>query len=336
MSKGDYHSFCSGLCFFAYPQPDKGKVGFLRPAIATVLERKRIATLRTVREAMIQTTQRQFVASDGVPLSYAVWHPVGDYRRTIAVLHGIGFNGEPYSSIIDDLPLQGTGLAALDLRGHGSSGGKRGSLPHHDRILADVFEWLDLLRQEYSGLPLYLLGESMGAIYGTLFAKAHGDTISGLILAAPPMFPSMTQIVHFDTARTILSMVIPFVRHQIVLTGWRLTVGSADQEFIEYRRTSPKALSSVSIGYLVRLGRAIAGIGLMGRVQIDCPVFLTFGTDDKVVSPLGCRWLFARIANSDKTLLAIQGARHTVLWDPFSAKLFSGLSPWIQDHEQGT
>jgi alpha-beta hydrolase superfamily lysophospholipase len=266
-------------------------------------------------------------------LSYTTWRPVGDCRRTIAVLHGIGFNGEPYASVIEDLPLQGTRLTALDLRGHGTSEGNRGSLPHHDRIISDISEWLGLLKQESPGLHLYVLGESMGVIYATLFAMAHGSAISGLILVAPPIVPSMKQLLHFDTARTILSLAIPFMRHHISLTGWRLAVGSADEDFVKYRRTSTLALSSVSIGYMARLGRAIASIGLVRRVQIECPILLAYGSDDKVVSPLGCRLLFSRIANPDKTLLEVRGARHTVLWDPHRAKLFSGLARWIQDHE---
>ena len=89
--------------------------------------------------------RRELAASDGERLGYAVWPATGEQRRTIAVLHGIAFNGEPYASISEDLPLEGTRLAALDLRGHGTSGGDRGSLPHHRRIVSDVREWLGWL-----------------------------------------------------------------------------------------------------------------------------------------------------------------------------------------------
>jgi alpha-beta hydrolase superfamily lysophospholipase len=102
--------------------------------------------------------RREMAASDGERLGYAVWRPAGEQRRMIAVIHGIAFNGEPYGSISEDLPLEGTRVVALDLRGHGTSGGGRGSLVHYDRIVADIRECLGWLREESPELPLYVLG----------------------------------------------------------------------------------------------------------------------------------------------------------------------------------
>ena len=282
---------------------------------------------------MIEMERRELAASDGERLGYAVWPADGEQRRTIAVLHGIAFNGEPYGSISEDLPLEGTRLAALDLRGHGNSGGDRGALPHYRRIVSDVREWLCWLKEESPEQPLYVLGESMGALYGALFGRAHGDTISGLILVAPPVALSMTQILHFDTARTVLSLAIPFRRHRIDLTGWRLAVGSADPDFINARRTSELAQSSVSIGYLTRLSQATMGLGMAGRIRIDCPVLLAYGSEDRVVAPWGCRRLFSRIMAPDKAMIVVPGARHTVLWDPHRSVFYDGLARWIQEHE---
>jgi acylglycerol lipase len=279
--------------------------------------------------------RREIAASDGERLGYAVWRPAGEQRRTIAVLHGIAFNGEPYGSISEDLPLEGTALAALDLRGHGTSGGTGGALVHYKRIVADIREWLDWLKEESPEVPLYVLGESMGSLYGTLFGMAHGGTIDGLILVAPPVAPSIKQILHLDTARTVLSLAIPFRRHRVALTGWRLAVGSADEDFISVRRTSELAQPSVSIGYLTRLSQAIMGMGIVGRVRIDCPVLLAYGSDDRVVSPWGCRRLFSRLAATDKEMMVIAGARHSVLWDPNRFQFYDGLARWIQGHERG-
>jgi acylglycerol lipase len=286
-----------------------------------------------VWESVIQMEHREMAASDGERLGYSVWRPAGEERRTIAVIHGIAFNGEPYGSISEDLPLEGTRLAALDLRGHGTSGGDRGSLVHHRRMIADIREWIDWLREESPELPLYVLGESMGALYGTLFGMAHGGKISGLILVAPPVVLSLKQALHFDTAKTILSLAIPFRRHRIGLTGWRLEVGSADEDFIRERRTSKLAQDSVSIGYLTRLSQAIMGLGIVGRVRIDCPVLMAYGSDDRVVSPWGCRRLFSRIKAPGKRLTTVPGARHTVLWDPHRSNFYDGLARWIQEHE---
>jgi alpha-beta hydrolase superfamily lysophospholipase len=126
---------------------------------------------------------------------------------------------------------------------------------------------------------------------------------------------------------------VPFRRHEVNLTGWRLTVSSADEDFIRERRTNELAQSSVSVGYLTRLGRAILGLGLVRRVRIDCPVLLAYGSDDRVVAPWGCRRLYSRISNPDKTLLVVQGARHTVLWDPHRSTFYDGLARWIREHE---
>ena len=89
----------------------------------------------------------------------------------------------------------------------------------------------------------------------------------------------------------------------------------------------------MSVGYITRLSLAIMGLGMVGRVRIDCPVMMAYGSDDKVVSPWGCRRLFSRIMAPDKRLIEVPGARHTVLWDPHRSNFYDGLARWIQEHE---
>src|SRR5215211_2544777 len=90
--------------------------------------------------------------------------PDGTIRRgSLLLVHGLGEHSGRYGHVGERLAAMGIHVRGYDHRGHGESGGPRGSVPHPDALLDDlraVFE--DLARRGVGDAPPFLLGHSLG------------------------------------------------------------------------------------------------------------------------------------------------------------------------------
>ena len=106
----------------------------------------------------------------------------GVRRGAAVIVHGFGGSGdEPHVAALADA-LQDSGLDVLtyDARGHGASGGEA-TLGDRERL--DVAAAVDAIAVD--GLPLVLVGASMGAIAALRYA-AHADGLAGVVSVSCP------------------------------------------------------------------------------------------------------------------------------------------------------
>lgn len=100
-------------------------------------------------------------SADGTPLSGRHW-AVDTPKAVMALVHGFGEYCGRYEPMAAHLNAQGIAVTALDFRGHGKSGGKRGVVKSYKDFRADLDALLMKTRDLYHGVPLILYGHSMG------------------------------------------------------------------------------------------------------------------------------------------------------------------------------
>ncbi len=136
-----------------------------------------------------QLHDKYYLTEDGARLPLHSWLPKA--RTTHAVIIGVhGFND--YSYFFRQPPAeyfsnQGIACFAYDQRGFGAAP-QRGFWAGRETYSTDLQNFIRLIKQRYPGLPIYLLGESMG---GAVVIAATRDTrmppVDGIILAAPAL-----------------------------------------------------------------------------------------------------------------------------------------------------
>jgi alpha-beta hydrolase superfamily lysophospholipase len=132
-------------------------------------------------------TDSYLLTRDGVKLPSRVWGP--DHPKAVIVaLHGMG----DYSNFIA-LPAahwaeHGIATLAFDQRGFGASPGP-GLWSGGDAMRNDLADALAAARAKYPGVPVYVLGESMGgAVVLSALATADPPKPDGIILVAPAVW----------------------------------------------------------------------------------------------------------------------------------------------------
>lgn len=126
-----------------------------------------------------------FLSHDGLKLYYRHWD-VQEPKAILCIVHGLGEHSNRYQHFAHSLAEHGISVFALDLRGHGLSQGKKGHTPNSDLLLSDVEELLKTARAEYTDLPMYLFGQSLGGnIVANYVLKMNTNELAGYILCSP-------------------------------------------------------------------------------------------------------------------------------------------------------
>lgn len=127
-------------------------------------------------------------ADDGTPLAVRFFEPDEGASRRGAVLIGgaMGVRQDYYRAFAAWLAQQGFVVATFDYRGSGESWPVSGTLRGYR---ADLFDWardtdtvIESLAARSEGLPIYLIGHSLGAQLPGLLR--HRDRLSGLLSVA--------------------------------------------------------------------------------------------------------------------------------------------------------
>ncbi|MGB3183059.1 MAG: lysophospholipase [Cyclobacteriaceae bacterium] len=123
---------------------------------------------------------------DGTALYARYWKPVSPARAVICIVHGLGDHSGRYAELAGYLTSIDIAVYAIDLHGHGLSGGKRGHIHTYQALLDDVEILLKQARLTYLDLPMFLYGHSFGGGIVANYLQLHSSKeLTGAILSSP-------------------------------------------------------------------------------------------------------------------------------------------------------
>src|SRR5512141_1608265 len=109
-----------------------------------------------------------------------------DPRCIVLIAHGYGEHAGRYEHVaqrlVDDL---GAAVYAPDHRGHGRTSGATGLVEDGELLTTDLHDVAVAAQAEHPGLPVALIGHSMGGLIATRYAQRFGDELSALVLSGP-------------------------------------------------------------------------------------------------------------------------------------------------------
>ena len=137
----------------------------------------------------------EFRMNDGYMLPYRIYKPVNP-KAVVIALHGFNDYSKAFESLCDYFYRQEIACIAYDQRGFGATV-LRGIWPGEGVLQADLKAVIGLVREDFNGTPLYLLGESMG---GAVIMSGHhryqtffDQHVTGSVLLAPAVWARHTQ-----------------------------------------------------------------------------------------------------------------------------------------------
>lgn len=241
-------------------------------------------------------------------------------KAVTLLIHGLNGHGRHSSNLwtANSLLNAGFTVVAIDVEGHGLSGGVRGFVPDIETAVAgDVVAVLLRTRARYPTLPLFLMGNSMGGLSAALSALAlqrngprGGALLSGVVLQCPLIRTAKPPGRLMRLAAATLAAVFP----KLPLLPPPPAAAAAAAARIALLADELCYSGRLRVGTGLALLRASAS--LAARLSDwDVPLLLQHGLDDAVVAPHGSRELLAAASSADKTLIEYQ-AGHNLLAEP--------------------
>src|SRR5437868_4053379 len=121
--------------------------------------------METSVEAVGVAAEEEHFEVPGVTLFRRSIRPLTAAWAHLAVVHGYGDHCGRYEHFMQWTAARGVACHALDMRGQGRAGGRRGYTSQWEQYLNDLTAFLarDALRNR-EGRPLFILGHSHGAL----------------------------------------------------------------------------------------------------------------------------------------------------------------------------
>jgi alpha-beta hydrolase superfamily lysophospholipase len=200
----------------------------------------------------------------------------------VLIVHGLGEHSGRYKEMAQRLHTQNFAVRAYDHYGHGQSSGVRGVLPSRRRLVDDLAHIVNFTRRTVGqGLPLILLGHSMGGLVAAHAVALNRVRIDGLVLSSPALDAGL------NFGRRLLLAILPtFAPHLRVRNGLDANGLSHDPEVIKAYQHDTLVHDRIS----ARLGRYIADAGpqvVKAAKHWHTPTLLLYAGQDRLVNPQG-------------------------------------------------
>jgi len=141
----------------------------------------------------------RYVTRDGLRLGLTHWDAQGPFAVIVA-LHGMSDYSNAFAIPAPFWAEHGITTYAYDQRSFGRSPGP-GVWPGNTMLRRDLADFVDAVKTRHPGLPVYVLGESMGgAVAMTAFASDTPPKADGLILVAPAVWSQRTMPLYYRVA----------------------------------------------------------------------------------------------------------------------------------------
>ena len=272
-----------------------------------------------------ESTLSTFTASDGENLAVQDWHlPEGlAARGAVLVIHGLGEHAGRYDPLARVLNGWGFTVRSYDQYGHGESDGPRGGLPHPNRLLDDLADLVESARVRNPGLPLVLLGHSLGGLLAASFVARTLMAVDGLVLSSPALATRLSPV-----QKALMAVVPRNAPNLAVSNGLDPQYLSHDPRVVEAYLNDPRVHDRIS----GRLARFIADEGELVRSRARAwrvPTLLMYAGDDHLVDPTGSQVFAAQAPRDHVTSRCFDGLYHEIFNERDCQPVYDCLRQWL-------
>ncbi|HLI21685.1 MAG TPA: lysophospholipase [Stellaceae bacterium] len=276
-------------------------------------------------------TDTDYVAIDGAQLPLKSWLPEGKPKAVILAVHGINDYSNAFAIPGKIWADDGIATYAFDQRGFGAAP-ERGRWVGTYQLDADVSTMSRLLRAKYPGVPLYLLGESMGGAVAitaeTGWAGAARPDVDGLILVAPAVWGEQTMNVFYRTALWFADHVMPGV----TFTGQSLHILPSDNiPMLRAFSRDPLVIKETRVDTIKGLVQ-IMSEALAAAPKLKVRTLLLYGAHDELVPITPVKEFVGTLpktAGGEDTIAYYNAGYHMLLRDLDGATVADDVESWM-------
>ena len=262
---------------------------------------------------------------DGLTMFAQGWVPDGEPKAVVALHHGHGEHIGRYAHVGAVFAAAGYALLGYDLRGHGKSGGARGSSPSVDAYFKDMEGFLGEVKVRYPSTPRFGYGHSLGGLFLLAHCLYQPIDLKGMIISSPALETAVQQ----QKLKLLLVQTLGSLAPTLTLPTDLVPAHiSRDPQVVTAYINDPLVHNKISAG----LGRAsldAIAIAYQGAAKLSLPVLLVYCSDDKIAFPSGSEKFASLAPKSMLTVKRYEGLYHEPHNELEKAQVLGDYIQWL-------
>jgi len=260
------------------------------------------------------------------------WLPDQPANAALLLVHGFGEHSSRYAHVAAHFVDNNYAVYALDHDGHGNSPGTPGFVERFSRYTDGVASLLKLIRAQQPGVPVFLVGHSMGGLISASFLLEHQQEFAGCVLSGPALASDVGPPGWLLAVNRVLAKVLP----KLGMLQLDATAVSRDPEVVAAYLADPLIfkgkITSRLINEMFRTMQQVTD----GAPGIRLPMLIMHGEADALVSPSGSRQLYELLGSTDKTLKIYPDLYHEIFNEPEQQQVLDDMLAWLEAHRTAT
>lgn len=237
--------------------------------------------------------------------------------HVVLLAHGYGEHAGRYDHVAAALLAAGATVHAVDHVGHGKSEGDRVVVADFERVVDDLHAVDGRARAQHPGLPVVLIGHSMGGLIAARYAQRYGDSLAAVVLSGP-------LVGTWGGARLLELDELPD-------TPLDSTTLSRDPEVGRAYEADPLVwhgpFQRPTVEAIVRALAAVQDGPSLGAL----PLMWAHGADDRLVPPTGARTGVEHLRGETYVERLYPGAQHEIFNETNADEVLADVVSFVRD-----
>jgi alpha-beta hydrolase superfamily lysophospholipase len=259
-------------------------------------------------------------------------------KGIILAIHGVTLHARRFDSVAMKLAADGYSVFGLDLRGFGAWRKENEKFNGDDKIhytqsQGDIIEVLSTLKKMYGDLPIYMMGESLGANLSVWVASTQPELIDGIILSSPCVkrIIRVNKRVLIDSTKSFFRPYKPFGLEAHIKPYLsedpRVTAEYLSDPDIDMDLSAADLIKSVKTNTL--------SIANTKKIPDDMPILMLAGEQDKIYKAKAIPKFAKNIPSREQTIYMFENKGHLLLEHNFvEPDVMARMENWLDQQQK--
>ncbi len=270
------------------------------------------------------------ITRDQLDIVWQSWTPEAA-KGVIVIIHGLAEHSGRYQETAEALSAEGWAVYSGDLRAHGlSSNPPKAGRVHVDRFedyFHDVEAFINHARGKHRGLPLFILGHSMGGLISIRYTLEYPEGIAGVVISSPLLgtHPEFKPPLLLRLLVRLLSVITPRALFKSDLDTEGI---SRDPDVVKAYIDDPLVTTKVSARWYNEAMKSVKKAH-KNAATLRIPMLLMQSGSDRLVDPDASR-TWAEATPEGRVEFAVwEGLYHEMFNEPENEKVRQRTLSWL-------
>ncbi|MDV3429457.1 MAG: alpha/beta hydrolase [Bacillota bacterium] len=253
----------------------------------------------------MKNSEEKVKSFDGTEL-FCVRNLVDNPKAVLVIVHGLCEHLGRYEYLTEKLNGFSYSVYRFDNRGHGKSGGERGYIEDFQYFFDDADIIVDLAMAENKGVPVFMLGHSMGGFitagYGIKYRnKLRGQILSGAAVIELHLAEGGKKDNFFEK------------KPRAILPNSLSSLICRDKSVVKAYDDDPLVLKEFTAKLMGEFGVRGAAYISKNIDKYEYPCLILHGGNDQIVTNECAKWMLANAKSADKEMKIYTDCYHEIL-----------------------